>query len=94
MSDETEIVVLEKCRSADLARMIASALRSEGIPAYADGNFLQDGFAISQEALGIEGVAIQVPRDRLEEARALLHSMREAGRLLAEERGDEDGGEE
>ncbi len=90
MVDESEIVVLETASSPFIAQMIAEALKSHGIAAYVEGISLIDEFAMSQKALGLTSVDIQVHRDRLDEAREILDAMREAGKLMAE---DEDGGE-
>jgi len=91
MGDESEIAVLETAANPFVAQMIAEALKSHGIAAYVEGISLIDEFAMSQKAMGLTSVDIQVHRDRLDEAREILAALREAGKLMADdsERGDE-----
>jgi hypothetical protein len=85
MDEELDIVVVETARSPAVASVIVQALRFEGIPAYVDGCLLQDEFALSQRALGLNCVDIQVPRTCLQEAKEILKRMKEAGKLLDQE---------
>lgn len=89
MAEESDIVVLETANNYFVAQMIAEALKSHGIAAYVEGISLIDEFAMSQKAMGLTSVDIQVHRDRLDEAREILAAMREAGKLM-EEGGEED----
>ena len=95
MKVDPDIGVLETARTPLAAELIVAILRAEGIPAYVDGSLLQDEFAVSQRVMGLGGVKIQVPRERLEEARKALEAAREAGTKLgpgSEETGE--GGED
>ena len=55
-----------------------------------EGISLIDEFAMSQKAMGLTSVDIQVHRDRLDEAREILAALREAGKLMADEAEKED----
>ncbi len=90
MGDESEIAVLETASNPFVAQMIAEALKSHGIAAYVEGISLIDEFAMSQKAMGLTSVDIQVHRDRLDEAREILAALREAGKLMADEAEKED----
>ncbi|MHC4943253.1 MAG: hypothetical protein ACYTG7_09575 [Planctomycetota bacterium] len=85
MGEEADIVVVETARSPAVASVIVQALKFEGIPAYVGGCLLQDEFAISQMVLGLNCVDIQVPRSCLKEAKKILKTMKDAGKLLDEE---------
>ena len=90
MGDESEIAVLETASNPFVAQMIAEALKSHGIAAYVEGISLIDEFAMSQKAMGLTSVDIQVHRDRLDEAREILAALREAGKLMADKAEKED----
>ncbi len=90
MGDDSEIVVLETASNPFVAQMIAEALKSHGIAAYVEGISLIDEFAMSQKALGLTSVDIQVHRDRLDEAREILAALREAGKIMAEKSDGDD----
>ena len=95
MSNQPDIVILERAPSPIIAQMLVEALKSHGIQAYVDGAALMDPWALTQRALGQLGLDIQVHRDSLDEARDVLAAMREAGRMPEEEqeeRGDENSG--
>lgn len=85
MKSDPDIAVLETARTPLAAELIVAVLRAEGIPAYVEGALLQDEFAVSQRILGLGGVRIQVPRERLEDARKALAAAREAGTRLGAE---------
>ncbi|MGH7149628.1 MAG: hypothetical protein ACREIU_02960 [Planctomycetota bacterium] len=84
MVEHPDVVTLLRAPSAAAATVLLSILLGEGIPAYVAGELLQDEFALSQRLMGLNAVDIQVPRDRLEEARMVLQAAREAGRELPE----------
>jgi hypothetical protein len=84
MSEKPDIVVLERAKSSAVASLIVQALKFEGIPAYVGGCLLQDPIAMFEKSLGTSCVDIQVPRSCLDEARKVLETMREAGKLLKE----------
>ena len=79
MPEDSEIAILEKAHTPMEATVITAVLRAAGIPAYVNGTLLQDEFAVIQRLLNLGAVEVQVPRDRLEEARAILEAAREAG---------------
>jgi hypothetical protein len=83
VTEHPEIVVLETAPSPSVATIVVALLQAEGIPAYVNGSLLQDEFALSQRLLGLSAVEIQVPADRLAEAREVLAAAREAGGELA-----------
>lgn len=78
---EPEIVTLSAHTPFE-AQLVATILQDAGIPAYVSGQMLTDPVAISQELMNVAEVEIQVPADRLEEARRLLEDARRAGKLL------------
>ena len=68
-----DTVVLTSVPQPAIAELIVGLLKSEGIPAYSDGETLQDAFAVSQRTFGIR---IFVTEDRLEEANRVLEEAR------------------
>ena len=68
-----DTVVLTSVPQPAIAELIVGLLKSEGIPAYSDGETLQDEFAVSQRPFGIR---IFVTEDRLEEANRVLEEAR------------------
>lgn len=68
-----DTVVLTSVPQPAIAELIVGLLKSEGIPAYSDGETLQDEFAVSQRTFGIR---IFVTEDRLEEANRVLEEAR------------------
>ncbi|HET6202506.1 MAG TPA: DUF2007 domain-containing protein [Planctomycetota bacterium] len=84
MVEHPDIVTLVRAPSPSAATVLLSILLAEGIPAYIAGTLLQDEFALSQRLMGLNAVEIQVPRNRLEEARKVLEAARQAGRELPE----------
>lgn len=80
MSDP-EIITLS-AHSPFEAQVVATILQDAGIPAYVSGRMLTDPVAISQELMNVAEVEIQVPADRLDEARKVVEEARKAGKLL------------
>lgn len=87
----SDLVTLESFSNAAIAQLVAGLLRDAGIPVYISGSQLQDEWAISQKLMGFLSSELQVPRDRLPEAREILASVRASA---AETPADEEGGEE
>lgn len=79
-----DIVELQRARSPLEAELIVSVLREAGVPAFVAGGMLADEFAVSQRLMNIHAVAIQVPRDRLDDARAALAQARANAALVEE----------
>jgi hypothetical protein len=84
MSAEKDIVVVATARTPMEAQLIVSILESEGIPAYVGGSLLQDEFAMSQAMLGLSATTIEVPRQRLDEAKRALDAARDSGHFLSD----------
>jgi hypothetical protein len=79
MLDKPGYVVLTEASNTFQAQFLAGALESEGIPTHVDGDHLADEFAMSQKMLGLIKVRVMVPEDRLEDARAILATLKDAG---------------
>ena len=60
-------------------------LRAAGITTYVGGLLLQDEFAVSQRMLGLEGVRVEVPVDKLARARAVIAEARAVGDELSQD---------
>lgn len=84
MSRPDTAVVMTATSPAE-AQVVAALLRAEGIATYVGGVLLQDEFAVSQRALGLEGVVIEVAADALGRARDVIARARAAGEELAGE---------
>jgi hypothetical protein len=82
MSQEPDIVVLMTAKNTFEAQVVAGILREAGIPVYVAGQSLQDEFAMSQALLNLSRVRIQVPKERLEEARRAVAEADSAAHLL------------
>jgi hypothetical protein len=78
--EHPEPVLLLHARTPAEAQVVSALLRAAGVPVYVAGRRLQDEFAVSQAAMGLAQVDVQVPEDRLDEARALLERARREGR--------------
>jgi len=72
----SDLVTLERFSNGAIAQLLADLLRDAGIPVYIDGSQLQDEWAMSQKMMGLLSTELQVPRDRLDEAREILASVR------------------
>ena len=90
MAEHPNIATLITAKSPFEAEVIAGVLHEAGIPAYVAGKSLQDEFALSQVLANLQSVAIQVPADRIEEARKVLAEADESSKIL--ERDDFDPG--
>jgi hypothetical protein len=86
-----DLVVLESFPNAAIAQLVAGLLRDAGIPVYIGGSQLQDEWAMSQKLMGMLSTDVQVPRDRLAEAREILETVRASAGETSEE-GEEDEG--
>ena len=76
--DAPDIVVVHRAQSRSEAQIVVSVLRSSGIPAYVDGQFLNDEFAYSQAVMNLGSVDVQVPRQAADEARRILAEARDS----------------
>ncbi len=85
MSEHPNIAVLITAKSPFEAKIIASILLSENIPAYVGSGMLTDEFAASQALMNLQSVEIKVPADRLEDARKALADADAAKELLERE---------
>jgi hypothetical protein len=85
VSPEPDRVVVETAKTPLQAQLIVSILHAAGIPAYVGGTLLQDEFAISQAAMGLQATRIEVPRECLEAAREILDEARRAGDVFSDE---------
>jgi hypothetical protein len=76
--------VTEEIRHIDIAdspfaaELVVTLLRGAGIPAYVDGELLQDGFALSQALLN--NARVSVPASHFERAQEVLAEARRQGR--------------
>ncbi len=91
MSEHPDIEVLHTAKNSFEAQVIAGVLREAGIPVYVAGQSLQDEFAVSQMLAGLLSIKVQVPADRLDEAKRVLAEADESAKLL--DRDDFDPGE-
>lgn len=83
-----ELVTFLEARSAFEARIVVAVLGDAGIPAYAPGGLLLDEFAMSQQLMNLQGVAVQVPADRLQEAQEALAAAKATGESMVDDVGD------
>ena len=83
--EDAKLVPMERVSSPQIAALVAQILKDAGVPAYVAGSLLQDEWAMSQKAMGLLGVEVQVPAEYLDEAREILKEAREAGKLLSED---------
>ena len=74
--EHPKIVVIHRAQSRSEAQIVVSVLRSAGIPAYVDGQFLNDEFAASQAIMNLGSVEVQVPHEAAAEARKILAEAR------------------
>ncbi len=84
MPPDPDIVVVATARTPLEAQLIAGILESEGIPVYVAGSLLQDEFAMSQAVLGLSATRIEVPRERLDDARRVLEEAHHLGELFSD----------
>lgn len=71
-----ELTVFKRASSPLEAELIASVLRSAGIPVHVGGGMLADEFAVSQRLMNLSSVDVLVPADRLEAAEVALEEAR------------------
>lgn len=91
----SDLVTLERFSNAAIAQLLAGLLRDAGIPVYIGGSQLQDEWAMSQKMMGLLSTELQVPRDRLDEAREILASVRASAEEAPDSTGESpDDGEE
>lgn len=57
-----------------LAKIYVAVLRSEGIPAFVDGDSAADEFAMSQRMMNVSNVRVMVPTDAAKRAEEILRS--------------------
>ena len=93
MASDSDLVVLDTFSNGAIAQLVADLLREAGIPVYVGGSQLQDEWAISQKLMGLLSTEVQVPRDRLEEARGILASVRNSAESPEADDEDESGGD-
>jgi len=77
MPDDVELVTVESTSDRAIAQFVLSILRDAGIPAFVDGALLQDDWAMARKLPGRLSTGVQVPKDRLDEARSALGKARE-----------------
>ena len=83
--DAVETAVVKKARNVLEAELLAGILESEGIPAFVDGRFFQDEFAMPKKLLGLDyRIKVRVRKEHLEEARRILELARESGKAMEE----------
>jgi hypothetical protein len=82
MTNDPKLVDLETVASPIIAGMIVQALESAGIPAFAKGCPLSNEYALAHKFLGVRDMTIQVPEERLDEAKAIRAMMHESGKTL------------
>jgi len=92
LAEPADYVVLTEAPDRLRANLVAGALEEADIPTFVDEDNLADEFAMSQRMLGLLRVRVLVPRDRLEEARAIFLAMSQPIPLL-DEGEDADAGE-
>ncbi|HEX5012178.1 MAG TPA: DUF2007 domain-containing protein [Planctomycetota bacterium] len=85
MADDVRTSVLLRARSPIEAQVVLALLRAEGIAAFVNGIALADEFAVSQRAMNLAGVEIEVRAVDLERARRLVEDARRAGREVGDE---------
>src|SRR5688572_14582484 len=93
MASDSDLVALDSFSNPAIAQLVADLLREAGIPVYIGGSLLQDEWAMSQKLMGLLSTEVQVPRDRVEEAREILASVRNSAESAEGEDEDEDGGD-
>jgi len=89
--DNVETAVVKKARTVFEAELLVGILESAGIPAFVDGRFLQDEFAMPKKMLGLDhGVKVRVRKEQLEEAKMVLEMARKSGERLEDDDGAPD----
>lgn len=81
---EHDMVDLASFPNPTTAQIVKSILEDAGIPVYVQGENLTDEWAASRQVMNIMSVTVQVPSDRLEEARRVVEEARAAGEDLDE----------
>lgn len=80
-----DLALLERAKTPAEAKVIFAVLQSSEIPAFINGELLQDPYAISQLTMNLSSVDVQVPRPLLEKARQALVMARRFGAGAGEE---------
>lgn len=91
MTDTPDVTVVRIAKSVFDAQVMAGVLRAAGIPVYVGGASLNDEFAVSQRLVNLSQVELQVPTDRVDDAKRALAEADRSRELL--ERDDFDPGE-
>jgi hypothetical protein len=82
MSDTPQIVQLIHAKTPFDAQVIAGVLGAAGIPCYVGSSLVPDISAIADTLMENQHAVIQVPADRLEDARQAMREADEASHLL------------
>ena len=82
MTKDVQLVTLLTAKSPAEAEVVKGILEAAGIPAQLSGEFTTDDLAMSLQASGFVAVDVQVPSDRLEEARGLVEEAQSAGKEM------------
>ena len=90
----SDYVVLTEEPNLMRAHLVAGALDEAGIPTFTDQDNLADEFALSQKLMGLLRVRVLVPRERIDEARAIFLAMSQPIPLVDEDEDDEEKHEE
>lgn len=82
MTQHPDVTVLMTAKSSFDAQVLAGVLREAGIPCYVGGQLLTDPVAIAEGIANVRQVDIQVPVDRIAEARDAVRRADAAAHLL------------
>jgi hypothetical protein len=82
MTEHPDVEIVTTARSPFDAEVIAGVLREAGIPVFIGGQSLNDEFALSQALANLISVEIQVPSDRMDQARKALTEADASSKLL------------
>ncbi len=85
MIGPNDFVPVLRARTQGEALLVKDLLEHEGIRVVIPGLMLTDDIGAPRQLLNLEGVEVQVPAAKLEEAQAIIAEAREAGRALAED---------
>ncbi len=83
--EHPDLVDLKTAKTPFEAQVIAGVLRDAGIKVYVAGGLLTDEFALSQQLMNLQSVAIRVQRSDVDRANEALEQAKEAGRQFDED---------
>ena len=84
MENDAELVVAFQAATPFEAQNVAGILRSEGIPVFIEGGFLQDEIAVAGRITGRVDCQVRVPKSYLKSARDAIAAARLSGRTFEE----------